>query len=65
VKSRQRPTSDIETGHRSTSTCLLGNVAYRSKERIVWDVASQRVVQGSAEAKKLLSREYRAPWKLA
>jgi hypothetical protein len=40
-------------------------VAYRSKERIVWDVASQRVVQGSAEAKKLLSREYRAPWKLA
>jgi predicted dehydrogenase len=65
VKSRQRPISDIEIGHRSTSTCLLGNVAYRSKERIAWDVANQRILQGSAQAKQLLSREYRAPWKLA
>jgi predicted dehydrogenase len=65
VKSRQRPTSDIEIGHRSTSACLLGNVAYRSKERIVWDVANQRITQGSADAKKLLGREYRAPWKLS
>jgi predicted dehydrogenase len=65
VKSRKRPISDIEIGHRSTSACLLGNVAYRSKERIVWDVANQRITQGSAEAKKLLGREYRAPWKLA
>jgi predicted dehydrogenase len=64
VKSRQRPISDIEIGHRSTSTCLLGNIAYRSKERIVWDVASQRLAQGGPEAKRLLSRDYRAPWKL-
>ena len=64
VKSRQRPTSDIEIGHRSTSVCLLGNVAYRSKERLVWDVANERLVQGSAKAKELLGREYRAPWKL-
>ncbi len=65
VKSRQRPASDIEIGHRSTSACLLGNVAYRSKERLVWDVPNQRLTQGSAEARRLLSREYRAPWKLA
>ncbi len=65
VKSRRRPTSDIEIGHRSTSACLLGNVAYRSKERLAWDVPNQRLTQGSAEAHRLLSREYRAPWKLA
>jgi len=64
VKSRQRPSSDIEIGHRSTSTCLLANVAYRSQEKIVWDVANQRLVEGGADAKKLLVREYRAPWKL-
>ena len=64
VKSRQRPVSDIEIGHRSTSVCLLGNVAYRSKERLVWDVANERLIQGSAKAKELLGREYRAPWKL-
>ena len=64
VKSRKRPISDIEIGHRSTSTCLLGNVAYRSKERVTWDVANQRPVERSAELRKLLARDYRAPWKL-
>jgi len=65
VKSRNRPISDIEIGHRSTSTCHLANVAYRSKERIVWDVANQRLLQGGPEARRLLGREYRAPWKMA
>lgn len=65
VKSRRRPISDIEIGHRSTSTCLLGNIAYRSKERLTWDVANQRLAGGGAEARRLLGREYRAPWKLS
>ena len=64
MKTRKLPQSDIEFGHRSTSTCLLGNVALRSKERLEWDVASQRLTKGSPAAQKLLSREYRAPWKL-
>jgi predicted dehydrogenase len=64
MKTRNRPASDIEIGHRTSSACLLGNVALRSKERIVWDVPNQRMVQGSPEARKLLSRDYRAPWKL-
>jgi predicted dehydrogenase len=65
VKSRQRPISDIEFGHRSTSTCLLGNVAFRSKERIVWDVEGEDPVQGGAAAHELLTRHYRAPWVLS
>ena len=65
MKSRNRPASDIEIGHRTSSACLLGNVALRSKERIVWDVANQRLVGGGPEARKLIGREYRAPWKLA
>jgi predicted dehydrogenase len=65
MKNRNRPASDIEIGHRTSSACLLANVALRSKERIGWDVANQRITQGGPEAKKLLSREYRAPWKLA
>ena len=64
IKSRNRPASDIEIGHRTSSACLLGNVALRSNQRIVWDVANQRLVEGGPEARKLLSREYRAPWKL-
>jgi predicted dehydrogenase len=64
MKTRKLPQSDIEFGYRSTSTCLLGNVALRSKERLEWDVANQRLTKGSPAAQKLLSREYRAPWKL-
>jgi predicted dehydrogenase len=64
METRKLPQSDIEFGHRSTSTCLLGNIALRSKERLEWDVASQRLTKGSPAAQKLLSREYRAPWKL-
>ena len=64
VKSRQKPVSDIEIGHRSTSVCLLGNVALRSKQRIVWDPAKEQITEGNDHARKLLSREYRAPWKL-
>jgi predicted dehydrogenase len=63
VKSRQRPTSDIEIGHRSTTTCLLGNVALRSGRRIVWNANTEKI-EGDGVASKYLSREYRKPWKL-
>jgi predicted dehydrogenase len=64
MRSRTHPHSDIEYGHRSSSTCILGNVALRTKERLRWDVANQTLLNGSAAANKLLTREYRAPWKL-
>ncbi|HUZ46336.1 MAG TPA: Gfo/Idh/MocA family oxidoreductase [Terriglobia bacterium] len=66
VKTRQRPISDIEIGHRSTSTCLLGNVAFRSQERIAWDVEKQALVPGSSsrKAQRYVTRDYRAPWQL-
>lgn len=64
AKSRRRPRSDIEIGHRSTSTCLLGNVAYRSRQRIEWDAAKEQLTVGDQKARQLLGRQYRAPWKL-
>ncbi|MGD1155218.1 MAG: Gfo/Idh/MocA family oxidoreductase [Terriglobia bacterium] len=64
MRTRKTPQTDIEYGHRSSSPCLLGNVALRSKERLEWDVANQKLTKGGPAAQKLLSREYRAPWKL-
>jgi len=64
MKTRKLSQTDIEYGYHSTSACLLGNVALRSKERLEWDVASQRLTKGGPAAQKLLSREYRAPWRL-
>ncbi len=64
MRTRKPPRSEIETCHRTSSACLLGNVALRAKERITWDAANQKMVGGSVDARKLLTREYRAPWKL-
>ncbi|MGA2630455.1 MAG: Gfo/Idh/MocA family oxidoreductase [Terriglobia bacterium] len=64
MSTHKTPQTDIEYGHRSTTACLLGNVALRSKERLEWDVASQKLTRGGPAAQKLLDREYRAPWKL-
>jgi predicted dehydrogenase len=63
VKSRQTPASDAETGHRSTSACLLANVSLRSGRKIRWN-AETETIEGDAEAARLLTREYRAPWTL-
>jgi predicted dehydrogenase len=62
VRTRQKPISDVETCYRSTATCLLGNVALRSKLRVDWDSKAETTAQ--KEARKLLSRDYRSPWKL-
>lgn len=64
MRTRKRPQTDIEYGHRSSSCCLLGNVALRSREHLEWDAANQKLVRGSAAAQRLLGREYRTPWKL-
>jgi predicted dehydrogenase len=62
VKSREKPASDIEICHKSTATCLLANVALRSKVKVDWDDARQTVLQ--PEARKLLKRDERGPWKI-
>ena len=63
MKSRKLPVSDIEIGHRSTSACLLGNVALRSGGRLVWNAKLEKI-EGDQAPARLLRREYRGPWKL-
>ena len=62
VKSRQRPTSDIENLVRSSAVCILGNVAMRAKTRLDFDEKSFAVRQSEATA--FTRYHYRAPWKL-
>jgi predicted dehydrogenase len=62
VKTRQAPISEIETCVRSSTACLLGNVAMRSKLRLDWDEANWTVEQDAA--KPYLQMRYRSPWKL-
>jgi len=62
VRSRQRPVSDIETCVRSTTTCLLANIAMRHGIALDWDEKVFTVKQH--DARQYLKARYRSPWKL-
>lgn len=63
VKSREKPKSTIEVGHRSSSAAVLGNVAYRTGRTIEWD-AETETVTNHPEAEKYVTARYRDPWSL-
>lgn len=62
VESRGKPVADIEEGHISTASCVLANLSQQLGRSLTWDNESGRI-QSDDEANRLLSREYRAPWK--
>jgi predicted dehydrogenase len=62
VKSRRRPSADVEEGHRSTTFALLANIALATKARLDWDPKAERFTNND-QANELLDYEYRAPWK--
>jgi predicted dehydrogenase len=63
LKTRERPTADIEIGHRTTTACHLGNIALRLGQKLKWDGEAERFT-GNDDANRMLVRDYRAPWKL-
>ena len=64
IKSRQRTTCDVEYGNRLTKGGLLGNIAYRTGERLYWDDEHERFT-GHTQANRYVTRKYRKPWKLS
>ena len=62
IKSREKPTSEIETCVRSSTACLLANISLRSNLHLDWDEQNWTVKQDAA--KPYLKAKYRAPWKL-
>jgi predicted dehydrogenase len=63
VRSRKPTVENLDVGHHVSTVAHLGNLALRSRSRIEWDGAAERVV-GNEEANALVLRHYRAPWKL-
>jgi predicted dehydrogenase len=64
VKSRKATNCPIAVGHRSTTATLLAKIALKRGRLLTWDSEHERVTN-DPEANKLLTYEYRAPWKLA
>jgi hypothetical protein len=62
IRSREKPISDIENCVRSTTTCLLGNLALRHDTTLDWDDKAFTVKQ--ANIRPFLKAKYRSPWKL-
>ncbi len=63
LRSREKPAADIEIGHRSTTIPHLGNIAYKTKKKLIWDAAKEDF-KDTPEASQLLGREARKPWDL-
>jgi len=62
IKSRNRDChASIEIGAHIAKFSQLGNIAYRTGKKLVWDGIS---FTNDSDANKLLVPEYRAPWEL-
>ena len=62
VKSRGKCNADILTGHLSTSTTLIGNIAYKTRSLLEWDPRAERFTNNAA-ANQWLSYKYRSEYK--
>jgi hypothetical protein len=63
VKSRKPCNSPVAIGHRSTVSTLLANISLDLRRYLAWDSEGERITN-DRDANRLLSYEYRAPWKL-
>lgn len=63
IESRKTPISDVESQHRSVSTCHLGNISMRLGRRLKWDPESENFVD-DAEANGMLKREQRSGFEI-
>lgn len=63
VKSRRRPVLDADAGHFVSTVAHLGNIAYRTGQKIVWDGDREKVTSHKS-ADKLVGVKYRRPWDL-
>jgi predicted dehydrogenase len=64
IKQRGPTTCNFEYSGLLSETVLLGNVAYRCGQKLVWDAKAGRVTNNVPEAAEFLQRAYRKGWKL-
>ena len=59
LESRQQPVSDVESQHRSVSTCHLGNISMKLGRTLQWNPHTERFVN-DREADTFLRRDQRS-----
>ena len=63
IRTRKETITPVEVAHRSISVGLLGEIAMTTKQKIQWDPEKEKIIN-NAEARKMLMREFRSPWKI-
>jgi predicted dehydrogenase len=63
IRTRARPISDVEYGHRTTTVCNLGNIAMQLERTLKWDPAKEEFPDDPV-ANRMRHRSMRAPWSL-
>ncbi len=63
VVSRKPPVLNLDLAHHVSTVAHLGNIAFRSGSKIVWDAAREQITN-DPRADKLVGVKYRKPWKL-
>lgn len=61
LKSRTRPISDVEIGHRTASVCNVTNIAYELQRPLLWN-PEEEVFTGDDYANLMVGRAYRGKW---
>jgi len=61
IRNRNRPVSDVETGHRTAAMCNIANIAYELQRPLQYDPKTEKFVN-DPYADILLSRPYRGKW---
>jgi predicted dehydrogenase len=64
IKTRQPTITPVQVGHHSAIPGHLCLIAMLTGRNIRWDVNTETII-GDPEASKLLTREYRAPWRMS
>ncbi|MBX2841215.1 MAG: Gfo/Idh/MocA family oxidoreductase [Flammeovirgaceae bacterium] len=62
IKTREKPICDVEIGHRSSTICNIGNIAYELGRPLKWDPIKEKF--DDKEANKLRTTEYRKEYKV-
>jgi len=61
MRLRTKPICDVEAGHRTSTVCNIGNIAYRLNRRLEWDPGKE-LFNNDQEANALLGRPMLNEW---
>jgi predicted dehydrogenase len=64
IISGEETIAPAETGHRSVSVALLGEIAIITGQKLHWDPLTEKFTDNNTYASRLLKKPYRTPWVL-